>query len=40
MSRMATLRLRPFVAYVVFAIGSLADGSFTLATGQTLVQIR
>lgn len=36
----ASLRLRPFVAYVVFAIGSLADGSFTLATGQTWVQVR
>ncbi len=34
------LRLRPFVAYLVFAIGSLADGSFTLATGQTWVQPR
>lgn len=34
------LRLRPFVAYLVFAIGSLTDGSFTLATGQTWVQPR
>ncbi len=34
------LRLRPFVAYLVFAVGSLSDGSFTLATGQTWVQPR
>jgi hypothetical protein len=35
-----SLRLRPFVAYLVFAIGSLGDGSFTLATGQTWVRWR
>lgn len=34
------LRLRPFRAYLVFAIGSLSGGSFTLATGQTWVQPR
>jgi len=36
----APLRVRPFMAYVVFAIGSLSDGSFTLATGQSWVQPR
>lgn len=36
----APLRVRPFMAYVVFAIGSLSGGSFTLATGQTWVQPR
>jgi hypothetical protein len=34
------VRFRPFVAYLVFAIGSLADGSFTLASGQTWVRPR
>ena len=34
------LRLRPFVAYLVFTTGSLTDGSFTLVTGQTWVQPR
>lgn len=36
----AEVAFRPFVAYLVFAIGSLSDGSFTLATGQTWVQPR
>lgn len=36
----APLRVRPFMAYVVFAVGAIADGSFTLATGQTWVQPR
>lgn len=34
------VRFRPFAAYLVFAIGSLNDGSFTLATSQTWVRWR